>query len=124
MEFDRNTVKGAISSKGQADDELSEKFSTAHKAQVELEKLRNNHELSKITKEQGWLGRIFGSWKNVPMLIALLSVISGFLAFVVITVIAGSEEGADRELLSKSAHMSLSFASAALAYIFGRGSNT
>jgi hypothetical protein len=123
MELDRITAKSSIKQSDQNDNELSNTLSEAHKVQAELTKIKNHHELAKMKTERGIIGCLFGSWKNVPMFIALIAVLFGMYTFYDFMNQAMSE-GADKEFWVNSAKISLAFAGAAMGYIFGRVSNT
>lgn len=97
-------------------------LSEAHKVQSELTKIKNKHELDIMKAKRGWIGCLFGSWNNVPMFIALIAVLFGVLTFYQF-MHAAMEQNADKEFWVNSAKISLAFASAAMGYIFGRGSN-
>lgn len=121
-EPNRQQAKSVISQKGQNDPELAQAYAEAHKRHSELAQIKNKHELDVRKAERGWIGCIFGNWKNVPMFIALLSVVFGIYVFYDFMKEAATE-GADKNFWSESAKLSLAFASGALGYIFGRGSN-
>ena len=122
MALDREKAKQAIGTTDQNDSEFSSKLKEGHKAQVELEKIKNQHEIARIKTERGLIGYLFGSWQNVPMFIALLSVIFGGFAFYKFMGNALAVN-ADKVFWSESAKIALAFASAALGFIFGRGSS-
>lgn len=120
--FDRNAAKQEIKIKQQSDGDLSDKLTQAHIIQMDLTRLQNDHKLKTMRTEQGYLGKIFGSWNNVPMLTALLSVVFGLFAFTFCMYIAIDAE--NKDFWSEYAKASLAFSGAALGYIFGRGNSS
>lgn len=123
MAFDRAKAKGSVQDPEQNDAELSEAITEGHKAYAEIAQIKNKHEIDKANIERGWIGRVFGSWQNVPMFIALLSVLFGMLAFWKFMGNALAHES-DKVFWSEAAKLALAFASTAVGYIFGRGSKS
>lgn len=75
-------------------------------------KLRNAHELEKLKLNRGWFGQFIGNWDNLPKFAALIFMVMGY-TFAAVAVFLNEYTFAERMVAA---------ATAALAYLFGRGS--
>jgi hypothetical protein len=82
--------------------------------------LNNKHEMDKIHAELGLFGRIFGSESHAAIVIAFVVIVLGFLTSIGLWIAAYFT--GKQDFWATEAHLSLSAATSALAYIFGRGS--
>jgi hypothetical protein len=120
-ELNREDAKGAIIRREKEDPELDEVISTAHHFQLQLAKETNRHNEAMRRAELGFFGRILGGEATAPFVIATLVVFLGFLVAACSWFMAAWEPS-QAEFWAKQAERGITIASAAVAYIFGRGS--
>lgn len=116
MALNRKQAKDAIKEKQPDDPELDAAIGEAQRLQLDLVKENNRHR----EKMAGWLGIVFGGEASAPFHIALVFAVVCLLGFGFCLYMA-SKGAAQAEFWAKQAERALAAASAALAYIFGRG---
>lgn len=123
--IDRKAAKDAIQTNKQDDPELSSAIADAHKFQLELAKENNRHAEKIRAQDLGWVGRLLGGEKTAPTVIALFVMIVCFIgAFFAWNKVPSNnslEAVEATHFWGTQAERAISFAGAALAYIFGRG---
>jgi hypothetical protein len=84
-------------------------------------KEQNRHVEAKMRSDLGFLGRAFGGEKNAPTFVAMIAMLAGLLGAAVGTYMVAKDPFAS-EFWGKYIERAIAFASASLAFIFGRGS--
>jgi hypothetical protein len=120
-ESNREDAKSAIIHRDENDPELDDVISSAHQLQLHLFKERNRHNEAMQKIELGFFGRIIGGEATAPFVVATIVVFLGFLAAGASWFMAAWEPN-QAEFWAKQAERGISVASAAVAFIFGRGS--
>lgn len=122
MESDRQKAKGSIVSKKANDPDLDETLSSAENLQLQSKRAEYHHKEEMKSKDLGWLGSIFGGEKSAPTYIALLAMILGVFGAALCWYQASLiEDITVREFWATQSERAIAFSSAALAFIFGRG---
>lgn len=121
MASERDEAKSEIVRRDDSDAELETTLRSASHYQLEITKEKNRHEEAKRDKDLGFFGRVLGGEKTAPSVIAMFVVFIGFAVAIGSLVAAGYQPDSS-EFWSKQAERGLGVASAALAYIFGKGS--
>jgi hypothetical protein len=119
--LNRADAKGAIIQRDRDDPELDAVLSSAHQLQLHLAKETNRHDEAMRRAELGLFGRIIGGEATAPFVVAAIAVFAGFLAAGGSWFMAAWEPN-QAEFWAKQAERGISVASAAIAFIFGRGS--
>lgn len=122
MASDRDQAKSDITRRDESDAELESTLGSANRLQLELNKEQNRHEEAKRDKDLGFFGKLIGGEKTAPIVVAMLVVMIGFSLAIGCLVMAGVQSDAS-EFWSKQAERGIGVGTAALAYIFGKGSN-
>lgn len=117
----RQAAKRAITVRETDDPELDGALSDGRSLSLELVKENNRHASDMRSKELGYFGQIIGGETTAPTVVALFVVAVGFLGGVGCWVAAGfnPEQGG---FWSTQAERGFAVGSAALAFIFGKGS--
>lgn len=121
MASEREDAKRAIMERGEADPELDQLLSGAHRLQLDLAKETNRHNETMRAKELGVFGKLVGGETTAPFTVALLVVVLGFAGAAACWVAAWNAP-TSAEFWAKQAERGIAVATAALAFIFGRGS--
>jgi hypothetical protein len=119
--LNREDAKGAIIQRDNDDPELDAVLSSAHHLQLHLIKETNRHSEAMRKTELGFFGRIIGGEATAPFVVATFVVFLGFLAAASSWFMAAWEPN-QAEFWAKQAERGISVASAAVAFIFVRGS--
>lgn len=105
---------------------MEEAINSASRFQLEVLKENNRHIEAKIRHDLGVFGRAFGGEKSAPTYVALVAMVSGLAAVGVSFYMAAHAPEVNNaeyvDFWGKQIERSIAFASAALAFIFGRGS--
>jgi hypothetical protein len=119
--LDRESAKKSISSKETNDPELDEALRAAKDFQLDILKENNRHVEETHKANLGWFGRAFGGDASAPTYVALIAMMVGIVGAGLSLYMAAKAPG-DGEFWGKQFERLIAFASAALAFIFGRGS--
>jgi hypothetical protein len=119
----RGTAKQAMHDREHSDPELDETLAAGTRLQLDLVKENNRHAEANASRELGFLGKAFGGEKSAPTFVALVAVIAGVVGYGTAMWLA-SQDAASAEFWGTQMERALAFASAALAFIFGRGSKS
>lgn len=119
--LDRESAKKSISSKETNDPELDEALRAAKDFQLGILKENNRHVEETHKTDLGWFGRAFGGETSAPTYVALIAMVVGFAA-AGFSLYMAAKVPADGEFWGKQSERMIALASAALAFIFGRGS--
>jgi hypothetical protein len=122
MASDRDEAKGQIVKRESGDAELDSTLGAANLFQLELTREQNRHEEVKRDKDLGFFGRVIGGEKTAPVVVAMLVVVIAFTVAVGCLVMAATQTQ-QAEFWAKQAERAFGLGSAAVAYIFGKGSN-
>jgi hypothetical protein len=117
---DRETAKKSISSKETTDPELDDALKSAKDFQLNILKENNRHLETTHKANLGFFGRAFGGENAAPTFIALTAMIVALVGIGFAYHMA-AEVPANAEFWGKQAERMIGFASACLAFIFGRG---
>lgn len=117
----RDIAKRSIVVKDDEDSELESAFSQGRDLSLEILKENNRHSADMLHKELGAFGRIIGGEATAPTVSALIVVGFGSVAAVGCWV-AAAHLPDQAEFWAKQAERCLGLGSAALAFIFGKGS--
>jgi len=120
-DFDRDSAKNSISDRETSDPEMEYALNSASKFQLEIVKENNRHVEAKIAHDLGFFGRAFGGEKSAPTYVALVAMLLGLFGAGV-SIYMAAHDADSIEFWGKQIERSIAFASAALAFIFGRGS--
>ena len=122
-EFDRQSAKKSInSSRERSDPELDDVLNSASKFQLEIVRENNRHTEAKISSDLGFFGKYLGGEQNSPTFIASIAMLAGFITAAFSLYMAAHDTSAV-DFWGKQVERAMAFSSAALAFIFGRGSN-
>ena len=117
----RAGAKSTMSDREETDPEMDAKIAEGAKFQLEIIKENNRHVEATHKTDLGFLGIAFGGEKSAPTFVAMLAMIVGLVgAGAALTMAANSPETTD--FWGTQVERAVAFSSAALAFIFGRGS--
>ncbi|MEH3035266.1 MAG: hypothetical protein PGN23_02045 [Sphingomonas adhaesiva] len=122
MASDRDEAKGQIVRRESDDAELDSALGAASRLQLELAREQNRHEEAKRDKDLGFFGKLIGGEKTAPVVVAMLVVVIAFAAAIGCLIMA-AVQASQAEFWAKQAERAFGLGSAAVAYIFGKGSN-
>ncbi|MBZ6382603.1 hypothetical protein [Sphingomonas sanguinis] len=122
MASDRDEAKSHIIRRDARDAELDTTLGAANQYQLEITREQNRHEEAKRDKELGVFGKLLGGEKTAPVVVAMIVVLIGFFVAIGSLIVAICQPE-NAEFWSKQAERGFGVGSAALAYIFGKGSN-
>lgn len=122
MVSERDQAKSDIVKRDADDPELTSALSAGNRFQLEINKEQNRHEEAKRDQELGFFGKWLGGEKTAPVVVAMFVVLIGFLVGIG-CLIEAARQPSNAEFWSKQAERGFGLGAAALAYIFGKGSN-
>jgi hypothetical protein len=123
MASERDAARGNIADQEQADPDLNRKLTAGHELQIAIDREANRSKEALAALNVGWFGKVFGNSDHAPTVVAAVVVVFGFVAFFC-CLIAASWYQANPDFWAKQGERGIGIATAALAYIFGRGSGT
>lgn len=117
----RTDAKNAMSDREDTDPEMDAKIAEGAKFQLDMIKENHRHAEATHKTDLGFLGKAFGGEKSAPTFVAMLAMIVGLVgAGAALGMAASNPE--TTEFWGTQVERAVAFASAALAFIFGRGS--
>lgn len=122
MASDRDNAKREIVARDGSDPELDSLIGSAHQLQLELAREANRHDEAKRKQDLGAFGKLLGGEKSAPTVVAMIVVIIGLGMAIGCLIMAGYQPE-KAEFWSKQVERGIAIGSAALAYIFGKGSS-
>lgn len=122
MASDRDEAKGQIIKRESDDAELDSALGAANRLQLELTREQNRHEEAKRDKDLGFFGKLLGGEKTAPVVVAMLVVVIAFMTAIGCLIMAAYQTQ-QAEFWAKQAERAFGLGSAAVAYIFGKGSS-
>jgi len=121
MASEREDAKKAIIARERDDPELADVLTGGHRFQLELARETNRHQEAMRAKDLGSFGWLMGGENTAPFTVALVVVMFGIVAAIGCWVAAWNAP-TSAEFWAKQAERGIAVSSAALAFIFGRGS--
>lgn len=120
-DLDRESAKESISARRPSDPEMQDVLDSASQFQLEIVKEQNRHLEAQMMSTLGFFGRAFGGEKNAPTFVAMIAMMAGLFGAAVATYLVAKDPSA-AAFWDKYIERAIAFASASLAFIFGRGS--
>lgn len=120
MASSREEAKSAVTGSASNDAELDTVLDAASKTQVDILKEKNRHAEANAAGERGLLGKLFGGNDSAPVFIASVAMIIGLVGAGICLAFGATKDEALADYWQLNFERAIAFASAALAFIFGK----